>query len=91
MSMKHTILLFLIIHVFFYKCCHMKEVNVNTIRHEPKKPWLTSSLVNACHKNKLYRLFLKHNLKTEMTTACVFHQLMKKKFVKLLKATKKLI
>ena len=34
----------------FDKCCPVKEVNVNTIRHEPKKLWLTSSLVNACHK-----------------------------------------
>ena len=34
----------------FDKCCPVKEVNVKTIRHEPKKPWLTSSLVNAYHK-----------------------------------------
>ena len=41
----------------FDKCCPMKEVNINNSRLEPKKPWLTTGLVNACHKkNNLYRL-----------------------------------
>jgi hypothetical protein len=48
----------------FDKCCPMKEVNINKSRLEPKKPWLTTGLVNACHKkNNLYRLFLKDRTK----------------------------
>ena len=44
----------------FDKCCPMKEVNINKSRLEPKKPWLSTGLVNACHKkNNLYRLLLK--------------------------------
>ena len=39
----------------FDKCCPMKEVNINKSRLEPKKPWLTTGLVNACHKKNNYQ------------------------------------
>ena len=63
----------------------MKEVNVKIIRHEPKKPWLTSSLVNACHKNNLYRLFLKHRT---ITTENIY-KLYKNKLTAVLRCAKK--
>ena len=37
-------------------CCSMKTVRNSITRRD--KPWITNGLKNACHKNRLYKLFL---------------------------------